>query len=143
MPKIYKPSQLFGNGLGLTDAASDPQYAQCNEDNPLFITLAKPHDWDGSPMTMKIFGGASGSVVAGAKCTVRSGLGTYSASIGIDNPDDAAISTSSVDGFMVLDTVSLNPIGSGDLMLINIEYFSETYGASLYILGLEITYSAV
>jgi hypothetical protein len=143
MPTKYVPAQSIENGLGLTDKAADPVYAQCDEDNNLYITIPKPFDWDGDPMTLKIFGGASGQVTTGAKITVRSGLGGYDEVITCDNPDDAAISLDIEEAWKILDTVSIIPIGSGDLLRIRIEYFSETYGATLYILGAELSYASI
>jgi hypothetical protein len=143
MPKTYISAQLMKNGLGLTSPAEFPQKAQADEDNNINFVIAKPDDWDGTPMTLMLHGGVSEQPSSGVHCVVASGLGEFEQNIACGNPQNAAISTDVEEAFKVLSSVTVTPIGSGSLLRVNVSYYSESYGGKLHVVGATLTYAVV
>lgn len=144
MPQIFISAAQFQNGLGITSYGSFPLCAQCDEDNNINILMPKPLNWDGDAMTLQVHGNASSEPNPGAVATVRSGLGDVNQTISYDNPDDVSISTDIQEGYMILGSAQVEPIGDGPLLRINIQYASETYGGSpLLISGVTLVYAAI
>jgi len=143
MPKIYIPAHQMVISLGLTNAGEFPQMAQADEDQSIFFLFAKPDNWDGDPMSLTIYGGASVEPAEGANITVRSGLGGYGYDIQTGNAQVVALSTIAQEGYKVVAPVTIEPIGGGDLLRIDIAYFSESYGGRLIVAGATLTYSIV
>jgi len=143
MAKIYIPAQQMVNGLALTDPAGFPQMAQADEDNNINVMIPLPAGWDGDAMTLRLFGNVSTQPSEGAKCTVRSGTGTASDNIAYGNPSDCAVSLDIEQGFAIVGSATVVPGGDHELLRINIEYFSETYGGKLQLIGAELSYSTL
>jgi len=143
MAKIYVPAQQMVNGLSLTDPAGFPQMAQADEDNNINVMIPKPSDWDGDPMTIRLFGNVSEQPNTGAKCTVRSGLGSSNENIAYGNPSDCLVSLDIEQGYVIEGTATVTPLGSGELLRLNIEYFSESYAGKLQLIGAELSYATI
>ena len=59
------------------------------------------------------------------------------------NAQVVALSTIAQEGYKVVAPVTIEPIGGGDLLRIDIAYFSESYGGRLIVAGATLTYSIV